>query len=228
VTSLPSETEAATSGGFYLDELCDLARRLMNGHRRRLLGLAGPPGSGKSTLAARMADALGSRTVVVPADGFHLANRVLAALGLADRKGAPETFDTAGLQCLLQRLRNQAEEVIYAPEFARRIEEPIAGAIAIPRSVPLVIVEGNYLTLEHGRWRGTADLLDEIWYLDVSTAVRQSRLVRRHRSFGRSYEEARRWAFGSDERNARIIEPTRGRADRIIPNSGGDRAHRDL
>jgi pantothenate kinase len=223
-----TERERATSDGISLDALAKIAGLLAGDGRRRLLGLVGPPGSGKSTLAGHLAEAVGPRAVVVPADGFHLAGRILAELGLADRKGAPDTFDTAGLQYLLRRLRHQAEDVIYAPAFFREIEEPIAAAIAISRSVPLVIVEGNYLALEQGRWAGTADLLDEIWYLDVSTPVRQSRLVRRHRAFGKSEEEARRWALGSDERNARIIEPTRHRADRIVTSPGGNRVHRDL
>ncbi len=43
---------------------------------RRMLGLAGPPGAGKSTLAALLAAAAwAALAVVVPLDGFHLAER---------------------------------------------------------------------------------------------------------------------------------------------------------
>lgn len=112
---------------------------------RRLLGVAGPPGAGKSTLAAGLAAALGPLAVLVPMDGFHLASNQLHRLGLADWKGAPETFDAAGLVALLRRLRSTEDEVVYAPTFDRDLEEPIAGAIAVPRTVPLVVIEGNYL-----------------------------------------------------------------------------------
>jgi pantothenate kinase len=33
---------------------------------------------------------------VVPMDGFHYDDAVLAGLGLSGRKGAPETFDFGG------------------------------------------------------------------------------------------------------------------------------------
>ena len=63
-------------------------------------------------------------------DGFHLAQAELVRLGRRDRMGAPDTFDAAGYAALLQRLHGD-EPVVYAPEFRREIEEPIAGAIAV-------------------------------------------------------------------------------------------------
>jgi pantothenate kinase len=75
---------------------------------RRLLGLTGPPGAGKSTLSAQVLAAFPGRCVVVPMDGFHLAQAELERLGRADRKGAPDTFDAAGYVALLRRLRGAA------------------------------------------------------------------------------------------------------------------------
>ncbi len=73
---------------------------------RRLLGLAGPPGAGKSTLAESLVrDLPAGVAVVVPLDGFHLAQAELVRLGRAERKGAPDTFDVAGFVALLQRIR---------------------------------------------------------------------------------------------------------------------------
>ena len=43
-------------------------------------------------------------------DGFHLSNVELSRLGLADRKGAPETFDAAkGLEVLLNERADLAD-----------------------------------------------------------------------------------------------------------------------
>jgi pantothenate kinase len=70
---------------------------------RLLLGITGSPGAGKSTLAAFLAETCGA--VVVPMDGFHLADVELARRGLLDRKGAPETFDGWGYAALLARVR---------------------------------------------------------------------------------------------------------------------------
>ena len=184
---------------------------------RRLLGIAGAPGSGKSTLAAALAAALGpDLAIVVPMDGFHLAQAELERLGRASRKGAPDTFDAAGFVALLARLREAAEPVTYAPLFRREIEEPIAGAIPVPREVPLVIVEGNYLLVDDGPWAAVRGLLDECWYVEVDEAERMDRLVARHREFGRTAEDARAFAAGSDQANADVIVATRGRADVVV------------
>lgn len=185
--------------------------------RRRLLGLVGPPGAGKSTLAAALHAAAPTRTQVVPMDGFHLANVALARLGRADRKGAPDTFDANGFVALLRRLRQQGrDEVVYAPEFRREIEEPVAGAIAIQPDTPLLIVEGNYLLLDEGPWAAVAACLDEVWYVDVDDALRLARLLARHERFGRSPQAARDWVAQTDEPNARRIAEGRERAHRRV------------
>jgi len=186
---------------------------LLSDRQRVLLGLAGAPGSGKSTLAQALQQAFADVSIIVPMDGFHLANTELQRLGFAGRKGAPETFDAAGYVALLRRIREQRpEETIYAPEFRREIEEPIAGAIPVHASVQLIITEGNYLLVESGAWAGIAGLLDETWYVDVDPTLRVQRLIDRHVHFGRSRSAAEEWVYSSDEKNAQLIEATRSRA----------------
>ena len=197
-------------------DLAHLESLLADG-RRKLLGLVGAPGSGKSTLARALEQAMPGRAQVVPMDGFHLAQVELQHLGRADRKGAPDTFDSAGYVALLRRLRTQpADETVYAPEFRREIEEAVAGAIAVRPDTRLVITEGNYLLLPDGAWAGVAPLLDEVWYVEVCDALRVERLARRHQQFGRSREEALAWVAQTDEPNARRIAATRERAHRVI------------
>jgi pantothenate kinase len=197
--------------------------------RRRILGITGPPGAGKSTLAAAVAHALGADVVVVGQDGFHLAQRELEALGRADRKGAPDTFDDAGYAALLARIRAQgveadgADRVVYAPEFRRDLEEPVGSAIPVRAGVPLVVTEGNYLLQESGAWPRVRASLDEVWYLAPPANARRAALVRRHESFGRTPVEAREWVGRSDEANAALVATTAHLADLIVDvwDSGG-------
>lgn len=204
-----------------LDRLAGLLAR----GGRTLLGIAGPPGAGKSTLAAAVAREAGGQAVVVPMDGYHLAQVELERLGRAARKGAEDTFDAAGFVALLRRLREQGgeghvDEIVYAPAFRREIEEPIAGAIPVLPDVPLVVVEGNYLLLDRGAWAPARALFDETWFVEVDPGLRRRRLVDRHIEFGRSPEAAEAWVSSTDDPNAVLIDGTKGRASLVVPYSG--------
>ncbi len=190
--------------------------RLADSGRRTLLGITGPPGVGKSALATALVAHLGSMAALVGMDGFHLAQRELERLGRADRKGAPDTFDSYGYAAILRRLRANAEPVIYAAAFDRRLEDAVAGSVAVDQRVPIVITEGNYLLLRREGWTAAAAELDAIWYLEVPEDVRRERLLRRHQDHGRSPESARTWALVRDERNARLIRSRMHLADLVV------------
>jgi len=198
------------------EEAIERARRLAAGGRRAILGITGPPGAGKSTLAGAIAGDLGDRARVVGMDGFHLAQAELVRLGRADRKGALDTFDGAGYVALLRRLHAADEDVVYAPEFRREIEEPVDAAVAVPREVPLVVTEGNYLLVDEGPWAAVRGLLDETWYVVQDEATRVRLLIARHVAFGKAPDVAREWVLRSDERNAELVARTRPRADALV------------
>ncbi|MFB9375341.1 nucleoside/nucleotide kinase family protein [Kineococcus gynurae] len=206
-----------------VEELVDLARSLIVPGERRILGITGAPGSGKSRFAELLATVLGRDAVFVPLDGFHLADPELHRLGRHPRKGAPDTFDAAGYVALLQRLRDRTDEVVYAPLFDRGLEAAIAGSIAVPAEVPLVVTEGNYLLVEAPVWERVPALLDTCWFVDPGEATRMERLIARHVRFGRSPEEAHERSWGSDQSNAEVINATRPRADRIVQLGPDDR-----
>ncbi len=189
---------------------------LARGGRRHLLGLTGEPGAGKSTLSARIARQLPGDSVVVPMDGFHLAQSELEALGRASRKGAPDTFDAWGFLALVRRLARNDEPVVYAPQYRRELHNGVAGAIPVPRQTPLVIVEGNYLLLDEQPWRSLRELFDEIWFVEVDEATRLERLIARHVHFGKSRQDAVAWSHGPDQANAELIRDTRPIADAVV------------
>ena len=204
------------SSGAGRDQLIAHIREVMGNRQRTLLGIAGPPGAGKSTLAGALAKDFDVDARIVGMDGFHLSQVRLADLGRLDRKGAIDTFDGPGFLNLIRRLRNGSSDTVYAPEFRREIEESVGGVVDIGPDVRLVIVEGNYLLVPQGPWGGLRELFDEVWYCEPSESTRITGLVARHRVYGRTEDEARRWALGPDQRNAELVATTRATADLVV------------
>jgi pantothenate kinase len=190
---------------------------------RALVGITGPPAAGKSTLAealtAEFRRELGPEAAVtVPMDGFHLASTELARLGLAHRKGAPQTFDATGFVHLLRRIRGAGEagEIVYAPRYSRVLHESVGSAIPVFPHTRLAVVEGNYLLLRTGAWADVRSLLDLVIYLDVPAKARVGSLLRRQRARGLDSDAAHDWVHRSDEANAELIATTREYADVVL------------
>jgi pantothenate kinase len=207
----PDRRELAT-------DIAELARRaagiaVHSPGKRLLLGIAGAPGAGKSMLAAALAVATGG--VIVPMDGFHLADDELRRLGRYERKGAPDTFDADGYVALLRQLRTDPAPVL-APAFDRAAEAVVADAIAVPPRA-LVITEGNYLLVAEPPWSAIRGLLDECWFVEVDEHEREQRLIDRFVSFGWPIDIAtQRVRHGSDADNARLVARTRAGADLVV------------
>jgi pantothenate kinase len=212
-------------------ELLDAARDLvlprLAAPGRVLVGIAGAPGAGKSTLAQALAaefattgdDGTGvPAAVAVPMDGFHLSNVELARLGLADRKGAPETFDADGFVQLLRRIR-AGEELVYAPAYSRVVHESVGGVIPVYGPTRLVIAEGNYLLVPDRPWGTLRELFDLTIYVEAPSRKRVAGLIRRQVSFGLPEPDALDWVYRSDEANARVVEASRPYADVVLRRS---------
>jgi pantothenate kinase len=203
------------TGPVVIEELVTRARGLRSDGERAILGIAGCPGAGKSTLAERLVSHLDD-AVLVPMDGFHLADVARERLRRRDRKGAIDTFDGDGYLATLRRARTDRSRPVYAPGFERDLEQPIAGSIAIDPAARLVITEGNYLLADEEPWPDVRAELAEVWFCELDDRVRRERLIARHVQFGKTPEEARRWVETVDDPNARLIVPGRDRADLVI------------
>lgn len=172
--------------------------------RRVLIGISGGPGTGKSTFAARTVQELAAKgvtSVVVPMDGFHLPDAVLAERGLEASKGSPATFDRLAFEALLERLRDPSVATL-APEYSRETHSVVPDAIAVEAGVQIVLVEGNYL----GLWPSTVALLDELWKLDVPWEVARARLIARRIATGRDPAAAREWVDRVDALNFMLVK----------------------
>ncbi|MBY5924863.1 nucleoside triphosphate hydrolase [Halomonas denitrificans] len=194
------------------DEL--LARS--DGKDRFIVALAGPPGAGKSFRSAWLARQLNERlpgiAEVVPMDGYHYDNAVLEPMGLLALKGAPETFDVEGLRHDLTRLK-RADRPVAVPVFDRPLDLARAGARVITPHHRLLIVEGNYLLLDHGPWQALQDFFDFSLFLEVDDSELERRLIERWIGMGQDPSGAIAKARDKDMLNARLIKTRSRRAD---------------
>jgi len=181
--------------------------RRAEGARRFLVAIAGPPGAGKSTLAERLAEILRAReerAVVLPMDGFHMDNGILAERGLLPRKGAPETFDVRGFADIVRAVRAGDEDVLV-PVFDRDREIAIASARSIAPQDRIVLVEGNYLLLDEAPWSGLAPLFDFALFVAPAIDELECRLTARWQGYNLD-AAAIDWKLnGNDLPNARLV-----------------------
>jgi type I pantothenate kinase len=111
-----------------------------------VVAITGSVAVGKSAAAAALAAVLApgppERTVdIVGTDGFLFPNRVLAARGLTDRKGFPETFDHDSLVGFLAAVRAGDAEV-RAPVYSHATYDVVEGGAQIVRRPSVLILEG--------------------------------------------------------------------------------------
>lgn len=188
--------------------------------RRLLVGIVGPPGSGKSTLAealvARLDGARTGRAALLSQDGFHYDDAVLDAAGMRPRKGAPETFDVAGLVHCLKRLAARDEAEVAVPVFDRRLEIARAGARLIERASEIVVVEGNWLLLDETPWSAVRPWLDLTAMLQVPEAVLRARLEARWCDLGFDPASIAAKVDGNDLPNARRVLAASAAADLVL------------
>lgn len=205
-----------------------LARRLWErcrGSPRTMVGIAGIPGSGKSTLAADLLTALGRTAgrpgvaAVVPQDGFHRSNAEIARLGLASRKGCPESFDPAPFLAKLAEIR-RGSATVRMPVYSRELHEPVPDAIEVGPDVPVVLVEGNYLFLDSGPWKEICALFDVRIFVDVDRATARARVVARHERGGLDPRAAVAKYERNDLPNSDLVTPTARLADLVFESRG--------
>jgi pantothenate kinase len=206
-----------------LGQLADLcAAKAAGGQARVILAMAGAPGSGKSTLAEKLAAKLNSRAAgqaqVLPMDGYHYDDLYLVPAGLRPRKGAPHTFDVGGLFHTLKRLRAADEAGVAVPVFDRQIEIARAGARLIPASVPVIIVEGNWLLLDQAPWDRLRPMFDITVLVDVPEYALRSRLRGRWERLGLTEAEIIAKLEENDLPNGRLVHRGSVAPDWLIRN----------
>ena len=121
-----------------------------------VIGIAGSVAVGKST-ASRLLQALLSRwpshpkVDLVTTDGFLLPQRELAARGLSDRKGFPESYRVRDIVRFMADVKSGLPEV-SAPVYSHLAYDIVPGEVKVVRQPDILIVEGlNVLQTGAGR-----------------------------------------------------------------------------
>ena len=176
--------------------------------KRLLVSISGPPGSGKSTVSRKIMELLregyDTAAQIIPMDGFHYDNGVLDQLGLRARKGSPDTFDVAGFESVLKRIKS-GEDNVAVPVFDREADLARAGGRIIRQNTRVFLIEGNYLLLRDARWSRLRSLWDVSALLTCGMDVLYDRLMQRWLDLGMTADEARAKVDGNDMPNAQTV-----------------------
>jgi type I pantothenate kinase len=175
-----------------------------------IIGVAGSVAAGKSTLA-RVMQALLARwpntpkVQLITTDGFLYPNSILAAEGLMDKKGFPESYDGMALLNFLSDVKAGTGNV-RAPVYSHLTYDIMPDEFVTVERPDILIVEGLNV-LQPGRppkdGRGTAFVSDffdfsvyldadehilEQWYIERFQRLRQT-AFRDPRSYFRKYAD---------------------------------------
>ncbi len=165
---------AATQGLFKATQRFLLAER--EAKAPYIIGLAGSVAVGKST-TARVLKALLARWPNTPkvdlitTDGFLHPNAELQRMGAMERKGFPESYDTAALLRFLTNIK-AGQKRVSAPVYSHLVYDVVPGESQVIEQPDILIVEGlNVLQPARLPRDGTAipfvsDFFDFSIYLD--------------------------------------------------------------
>lgn len=200
-------------------DITSRTKSLLDG-QQLIVGIAGPPGGGKSSAALAL-QRLVPNSIVVPMDGYHYSKEKLSQFPNSaeafSRRGSHWTFDSEAFVAALVQLK--ANNTGSFPAFQHGVGDPEENAIQVlgPPIHKVVIVEGNYLTIDIAPWNSIVDIVDHIYFIDCELSVVEQRLVRRHmEANGNSAEVAWERVRKNDSLNAELVLASKQRAGTIV------------
>lgn len=139
-----------------------------------VIGVAGSVAVGKSTSARVLQTLLANwpghpNVALVTTDGFLYSNAELEARGLMDRKGFPESYDTAELVRFLRDIKS-GETPVNAPVYSH-LEYDITDETLVVNSPHVLIVEGLNVLQANGASERVfvSDFFDFSIYIDADS-----------------------------------------------------------
>ena len=198
----------------FLPLLKELTNRQKQKGKRLLTMMAAPPGAGKSTLAGFLEKLSHERPELgsvqaIGMDGFHRRQEYLLShdawrdgkrIPMVEIKGAPVTFD---LERLTDRVKKiAAGETCGWPVYNRMLHNPVENALQVNSDI--VLLEGNYLTLDENGWRDLSSFADYTIFLSADEDMLRTRLIERKNKTGVDEKAAVRFVDFSDMPNVRL------------------------
>lgn len=189
------------------------------------IGIAGGSGSGKTTVARKIADALPPDGVTIIEHDAYYRDR--ADLTYEERCHInfdhPESLETELLVDHIVALKAGQRVAVPAYDFKthRRLPEP-----RWVEPTPVVVVEG-IMVLVDARLRTELDIK---LFVDTDPDIRIFRRIRRDiEQRGRTFEAVREQYYRHVRpMHLQFVEPSKRRADLIIPEGGDNRVALDL
>ena len=111
---------------------------------------------------------------------------------------------------------HRATATVYAPAFERDLEQPLAGAIAVPPAGAAGRHRGQLPAPRRTVGGASADCSPRCGSCRWTSETRVRRLVARHEQFGKSHDGAVDWVRTVDQPNADLVAPTAALADLVV------------
>lgn len=180
------------------------------------IGIAGGTGSGKTTITRRIQRRFSGSVATLYHDNYYKSHD---ALSMEERSrlnyDEPDAFDTELMACQLREL--QAGRPIRCPVYDYTVHNRSERTILI-KPAPVILVEG-ILILDS---QELCDIMDIKVFVDTDADVRiLRRIVRDVRDRGRSLESVvNQYLTTVKPMHELYVEPSRRRADIIVPEGG--------
>jgi uridine kinase len=190
-----------------------------------IVGIAGGSGSGKTTIARKISEALPPEGVaIIEHDAYYRDRQDLSFEERCQLNfDHPESLETELLVEHIVALKAGRPVAVPVYDFKthRRTDEPRA-----VEAKPVVIVEG-ILVLVDARLRAELDIKI---FVDTDPDIRIFRRIRRDiEQRGRTFESVREQYYRHVRpMHLQFVEPSKRRADLIIPEGGDNRVALDL
>eukprot|EP01083_Nonionella_stella_P272271 923196_1 len=202
-------------------KLLEERRKVSENDAPLLVGVVGIPGCGKSTSSGILSSILTANeinNIIMPMDGYHYSLAQLQKFNNPEeavyRRGAPDTFDSGGLENDLRKIRDGKEEVVHMPGFDHAKGDPEPKKFLFERHKhSVVICEGLYLLHRSDGWERIAELLDHVIFIDADVDKCVERLKIRNLCIpGYTKEEILIRCDKVDRTNAMIVLKTKNKA----------------